>query len=386
LGTVLSVFGALVAAILLQELIRRSWRIKLVRLGPLHYDQESLTQAAERYQEKIRLNPADLNACFQLVFLAWLQEDYDGAIAVLNDYQRHNPGHPEVNQTLGTLHYQKGDYLSALQYYHQALELNPQSQAIRETLAHLYFELGRPAEAEAVCPGCQREKLVGAAEREALWRRVKSRLAFWDIAGFLLFLILALSVTILIACVLLGLGNLVYGFITLSKKIALFTTYGDLFAAVAKSSFIAALLSGFASGWVPVIREKIVFAEIAKAAGIINEGQAALSKKPWWKVELSGFHLLMWLGLPFLIYAYRTKGHFPDRWVIVFIYLMLGWILKSFYIAELLKRPPPDNREETRRHYNWFGTLRGTLIVSGIIILACTVIGLLFWLFVDRPK
>jgi hypothetical protein len=95
--------------------------------------------------------------------------------------------------------------------------------------------------------------------------------------------------------------------------------------------------------------------------------------RPWWRVELSGFHLLLWVGLPFLALGFYLDPKDPPLWMgVVLGFVMLGWFIKVMFWL-LIARDIDDTAFD---EYRWFGTARGTLVATAVL----SAIGLLIWL------
>ncbi len=95
---------------------------------------------------------------------------------------------------------------------------------------------------------------------------------------------------------------------------------------------------------------------------------------PWWRAELSGFHLLLWMGLPFLaigVYLDRDPKRLPLWMDVVGGFLMLGWFIKVMFWFVLAN----DDDDRAIGQYRWFGTAAGTLAASAFV----SFLGLLIW-------
>jgi hypothetical protein len=93
---------------------------------------------------------------------------------------------------------------------------------------------------------------------------------------------------------------------------------------------------------------------------------------PWWRVELSGIHLLLWVGAPFLAAGLSLNPMHPPLWM-AFVggFLLFGWFIKVMFWMQLLH----DDDEAAIVQYRWFGTTEGTLAAAAVI----SAIGLLTW-------
>jgi hypothetical protein len=121
------------------------------------------------------------------------------------------------------------------------------------------------------------------------------------------------------------------------------------------------------------VRDRYV-RRVMREAGVSHEDIEAVVPReqgmPWWRVELSGLHLALWVGPPVVVFAFGTQSEPPGWAVVAAIYIVFAWILKGgFWLGLLVVHP--DRRVAWRNRYRWFGTLKGTLLgliaVPGIV-------------------
>jgi Flp pilus assembly protein TadD len=90
-------------------------------------------------------------------------DQYDAAIPLLLKAKEKSPNDPDILNELGYAYRQVGKMETALQYYNQALEINPDHKEAREYLGELYLKKHDLANAQAqlaelqrICPaGCE---------------------------------------------------------------------------------------------------------------------------------------------------------------------------------------------------------------------------------------
>ncbi len=372
---------ALAAAVLVEVVIRRR-RARLetprdhLRAGDRAYTKRDFDSAAEHYREAIRLDHQNPEAHYKLAGLAWERDDYDGVIEHLRECQRWAPEVADVEHGLGAAHYHKGDYEAALGHYGRALELAPEDQEVRANLAAVYHELGRTEEAKEVCPEFEppsAEERERAERIERVWAKMglvgHRRLRRWGAVVASLVWALRVSRMVFISCLLAIVVTLVYGLIALPSRLWLADRYGGVLAAVLKSAFAIAVLSIIALNLIERERGRVL-RRVMMQSGVSREDAEAVAPpqtgQPWWRTELSGGHLVLWLGLPVLAVLWSKNEAFPEWCVAVAIYLTVMWFFKGMFMFGLLIEQG-DRRGRWHREYRWFGTLKGALV--GLIVL-----------------
>jgi tetratricopeptide (TPR) repeat protein len=75
------------------------------------------------------------------------QGQYDEALSQLADLAAKRPGLKGLSFELGTAHYQKGDYIRAIESFKQALTEDPENKEAIQLLGLSYYLSGRPGEA-----------------------------------------------------------------------------------------------------------------------------------------------------------------------------------------------------------------------------------------------
>jgi len=107
-------------------------------------------------------------------------------------------------------------------------------------------------------------------------------------------------------------------------------------------------------------------AEPDVAQGYDNALLQGDTEPPWWRVELSGFHLILWLGVPFLVVAFAHDKPDEPLWLLVTLgFLMVGWFTKIMFWVFLAHHP--GDADERTAQYRWFGTPRGTLVAAAVV-------------------
>jgi hypothetical protein len=262
--------------------------------------------------------------------------------------------------------------------------VDPEYDDSRSALADVYHALGRTEEAKEVDPDytpvppeeVARRELIGAQLGPEGW----ARLHRWDRAEDVLRSLQLLAQGACLAWLAVEAATAVY------NRVA---GTGKLESAVPDSIRLVLVLSIFGSmGLIAValrtmdahrrgfLRRLLTHSNVAReeidAVFPMEVGPA------WWRVELSGFHLIVWLS----ILASAIKIASGERWSgwaeVIFLYAGIGGFLKAgFWMA--LVRVQPDRRAPWGRAYRWFGTFPGTVFMLLIIPAVLVGVPVLFW-------
>jgi hypothetical protein len=391
---VLAALGAVAAELLIRRRRRRPQTSKdHVRAGDRALARGDLDRAAELYREAIRLDHANLEARYNLASAAWYRGDFDGAIELLLDIRQLAPDDPHIEHNLGAAYHHKGDHEKAVEHYRRAVDLDPEARDAQHSLAVVYHELGRTAEAGEVCPA-----FVPPGPEAEAWERAweqlgpegQARLRGWDKAGRALLWVTLAAGAVFLACILLFMVGLVYE-IASQPATSWLVGYGAVYAIALKGSGAVALASGLAMRATEAARGRFMRRLMARS-GVSSEDADLIAPPParegppLWRVEVSGFHLLMWLGLPVLVYFWRTTKDLPDWTVLILIYLLFGWACKGFIWLQFITADA-DYAAVCRRQHRWLGTVRGTLfmlvgvpaIAAAAWVIICRVLDLVGW-------
>lgn len=105
---------------------------------------------------------ASANAEYALAQTAITQRDYQGAVGHLHNVLASQPNNADVLNLIGFSKRKMGDMTGAMEYYDQALSLQPNHIGANEYLGELYLEMKLPAKAEErlsvlqqVCGNCE---------------------------------------------------------------------------------------------------------------------------------------------------------------------------------------------------------------------------------------
>ena len=368
--------AVLIVAALEVVLRRRAGRVVTprghLRAGNAAFAAGDLERAAEHYREAIRLDHTIAEAHYRLAGVAWERGDPEAAVEHLRDCQRWAPDTAEVEAALGAAHQRLGDHEAAIRHYRRALELDPKHQEARWSLAALYHELGRTAEARDVCPDYRPptaeeevarrlwEQLRGVARRKAdrwVWvGNALGRVHRFSVIGllvWLLFLALRFGAGRLAPSAVPGLDHA----LVILAMAALVLMYAARLGARAMEAL-----------------EGRYFRKLLLEADAPEEDVDRLLGRPdgppMWRVELSGMHLVLWLGVPLIVVFVRRADPEPTWIGAAVAYMLFAWIFKfGFWMGLVLVER--DRRPAWWRRYRWFGTLKGTLFalvaVPGIV-------------------
>jgi hypothetical protein len=380
---------AIAVLLLVEAAIRRRARLETpgdhLRAGDGAYRRGDVGLAAEHYREAVRLEHRNPEAHYKLAGVAWEQDDYDSVIEHLRECQRWAPEVADVEHGLGAAHYRKGDYQAALQHYRRALDLEPEDEEIRGGLAALYHELGQEQEAREVWPEYEpasaeereREERVerqlrGRGERQLQrWNRTAhtvrwvGQVARIGVAVWALWLVLT------------WVYELVRGPGTAPTPSRGFV----LVAGVAVGALWGAMLLLRA---MEASRDRYLRRAMRGAGVSTGDIEATVPRghgPPWWRVELSGLHLVLWLAIPFFVSVGHWEGC-PDWLAQAALVMGFIWVLKvCCWLFLLFARPHPQHG--VRKVYRWAGTLPGSLVLVVAVPVGVFLFGVLTLLIAD---
>ncbi len=355
-----------------------------LRAGHRALGRGDLDGACEYYRDAVRLDHSNAEAHYGLATAAMHRGDFDAAIEHLRQCRQFADHVPEVHHALGAAHYQKGDLEGALEHYRRAVEVDPEYHDSRSALADVYHALGRTEEAEEICPGYTPLPPEEVARRERIGAQLGPEgwagLHRWNSIGDVL---TSIQLLVQVACL---------AWLAVEAATALYNRVagtGTLESAVPESVRLVLVLSIFGSMGLIAVALRAMDAHrrgflrrLLTQSNIPREDIDAVFPMevgpPWWRVELSGFHLVVWLSI--LASAIRIAS--GQRWTgwaeVIFLYAALGGFLKAgFWMALVLVQS--DRRAAWGRTYRWFGTFRGTVFMLLVIPAVFVGVPLLFW-------
>lgn len=99
-----------------------------------------LSEAIPLYTEVLRLNPNHEKTKNNLgrMYLEMDPPDADMALALFRQVYNQNSGSFDANNNLGSAYYAKKDYKNAIQFYQNALRIEPTNNTVRQNLAKAY--------------------------------------------------------------------------------------------------------------------------------------------------------------------------------------------------------------------------------------------------------
>ncbi len=355
-----------------------------LRVGDRALGRGDLDAACEHYREAIRVDHSNAEAHYGLATTAMHRGDFDAAIEHLIQARQYVDDVYEVHHALGAAHYHKGDMEGALEHYQRAVEVNPDGYDSRSALADVYHALGRTEEAEEVCPGytplppedVARREMIGAQLGPGGWERLHR----WD------------SVEGLLTGIQLLAGGACLAWLAVEAATALYNRVagtGKLESAIPDSARLVLVLSIFGSmGLIAVALRAMDAHRRGFLRRLLTQSNVAREEidavfpmgvgPPWWRVELSGFHLVVWLSLLASAIKIASGQRWSDWADVIFLYAAIGGFLKAgFWMA--LVQVEPERRAAWGRAYRWFGTLRGTVFMLLVIPAVLVGVPLLFW-------
>jgi hypothetical protein len=135
----------------------------------------------------------------------------------------------------------------------------------------------------------------------------------------------------------------------------------------------ALLLEEEARSWKEAIPEITAEDQLleAKAAG-----------PSWWRVELSGLHLVLWIGVLLALSGLAKNSIIPEKLQITgLVVAIIGWLIKiCCWIIWILRDGSAQTKLSLLRFYRSCGTWRGSATFIAILVLSVFLIGLICWL------
>jgi hypothetical protein len=135
----------------------------------------------------------------------------------------------------------------------------------------------------------------------------------------------------------------------------------------------ALLLEEEARSWKEAIPEITAEDQLleAKAAG-----------PSWWRVELSGLHLVLWIGVLLALSGLIKNSIIPEKLQITgLVVAIIGWLIKiCCWIIWILRDGSAQTKLSLLRFYRSCGTWRGSATFIAILVLSVFLIGLICWL------
>jgi Flp pilus assembly protein TadD len=138
-----------------------------VLIGGLHEQQGNAELARSYYDRALRINPNYGPAANNLAYsFADRGENLGRALELARVARAQMPANPAVADTLGWVHYKRGEYREALPFLQEAASKDPKNPVIRYHLGMTYYRLGERASAlrELVAALGLRQDFPGAEE------------------------------------------------------------------------------------------------------------------------------------------------------------------------------------------------------------------------------
>ena len=88
------------------------------------------------------------NSDYRAALAAIKAEDYENALAFLKKAEQSLPESADILNLLGYSYRQLGDFMLSLDYYHQALKIDPEHLGANEYLGELYLQTGELEKAQ----------------------------------------------------------------------------------------------------------------------------------------------------------------------------------------------------------------------------------------------
>ena len=102
------------------------------------------------FRSAISADPANVKAKINLAVLCLEEKQVDTAITLLLDAYARENNNFEANNNLGNAYKMKGDYKNAIEYYCNALKIQPRDTVVKENLAKAYVACEQWANAKSV--------------------------------------------------------------------------------------------------------------------------------------------------------------------------------------------------------------------------------------------
>jgi len=287
-----------------------------LRLAARAFEKMRFEKAAELCREAIRLEPRSAEAHYWLGMSLALMERVDDAVGAFERAVECDPGSTDAEYALAAGYQQKGDLKRAEGHFRRVLELDPTSEDARQKLQGLYEEQPQTAEGRMVAPDrWEREDAPPGGEhvREGLARlyAIRKDLKEWAlvvlVGGIVLDWMIINDVRKELPphqSVWTSLDGVQWGFLMAPFAVLLLIVVGVLVTSVrvryelvhlGSSGCDATRADWFARVAVEKREEEEFLKEEEELARLREEGRR---EGPWWRIELSGAHLVWWISLP----------------------------------------------------------------------------------------
>jgi tetratricopeptide (TPR) repeat protein len=143
-------------------------------LGYVAVAEEDYQRGLEYFMKSAALSPDDDETHIALAVAYMRLKRFDEALAELDEAYQMNPRNCKIPHNIGFIHAQTGDHARAVEYYHEALEINPTAA---ETLLNLAIEYDQRGEADTARTYYERFLVEAPGKLGHLKERVRSRLS-----------------------------------------------------------------------------------------------------------------------------------------------------------------------------------------------------------------
>jgi tetratricopeptide (TPR) repeat protein len=118
-------------------------------LGTAYMEAGDHRQAAEAFEEAIRLHPSYVKAMLNLTATLIVLEEHERALEVISEAEVLSPGDPQIWSTKGVVLELRGLTTKALEAYSMTMELDPEDPTAAYNKGNLLLKLGRMEESAA---------------------------------------------------------------------------------------------------------------------------------------------------------------------------------------------------------------------------------------------
>jgi tetratricopeptide (TPR) repeat protein len=122
-----------------------------VKLSSVYIIQQKWDKAITELEHAVKIQPGQWSIMNDLAVLlsdySSGQKDLDRALAFAEKARSLNPDNPNIYDTVGWVHYRKGDFKKALHWLGQAQKKDPQNPVLNYHLGMAYYKNGNTAKA-----------------------------------------------------------------------------------------------------------------------------------------------------------------------------------------------------------------------------------------------